>query len=161
MATRRNAPLEPSVACRIAVWLGASARARMRTLARPVPSVTAVVVVARISGNTPLGDVMKLMSPETASNRTTRPASAMPACERVTETSASPPEQSVPGGQPAGCVDAGVTRMSLVIVPGFTVTTAVASGAVPASRTVTVTLVSAGTALGTTLNTGSGLYGTG
>jgi hypothetical protein len=41
--------------------------------------------------------------------------------------------------------------MSLLIVPGFTVTDADAIGAVPVSRTLIVTVVSAGTGLATTV----------
>jgi hypothetical protein len=123
----------------------------MRTDARPDPSVVANAEVARISGVVPVGDVMNRKSPDTASNRTSRPARATPAWESVTETSASPPEQSVPAGQPELCVEDGVIRMSLLIVPGFTVTVAVAIGAVPVSRTLIVTVVSAGTGLATTV----------
>src|SRR5258705_3259634 len=123
----------------------------MRMPARPDSSVVTSPEVERISGVVPVGEVMKRKSPETASNRTRRPARATPACERVTDTKASPPEQRVPAGQPGLCVDDGVIWMSLLIVPGFTVTDAVATGAVPVSRTLSVTVVSAGTGLATTV----------
>src|SRR5690349_9587792 len=106
-ATWRDAPLATSVTCRIAVWFGDEASARMRTLARPVSSVTAIALVARTSEGEPLLDTMNRKSPEIASNRTVRPGSAMPPWESVTETNASPPEQMEPVGQPAGCVDDG------------------------------------------------------
>src|SRR6478672_11414253 len=86
-----------------------------------------------------------------ASKRTVRPESARPPWDRVTETTASPPEHSVPVGQFEPCVEDGVMLMSLLIVPGFTVTTTVCAGVVDVSRTVRVTSVLAVTGFGTTV----------
>jgi hypothetical protein len=90
---------------------------------------------------------MKRKSPVTASKRTTRPVIAAPAWVSNTDTSASPPEHTA-GAQLMPWVEEGVTVISLLTVPGRTVTTALAVGVVPVSRTVSVTSVSAITALG-------------
>jgi len=146
---RWNAPETTSVICNKPVCGAAPDNTRMRTRAVPVVSVVVVTLVASVSGE-PTGDVMNRKSPEMASKRTCLPTSGVPPCESVAATSASPPEQiDVPHA--AAWLDVGVIVMVLLTVRGRTVNETVCD--VPAeSRTVSVTGVSALTALATTEN---------
>ena len=145
----RDAPLPRSTMRSSAVWFAALAVTRTRARARPISSVT-VVVVKSVDSVAPGCEVMKRKSPETTSKRTPRPMRGWPPCESCTETSASPPEQ-IAGAHVPPCVDDGVMVTSLPTVPGRTVRVEVATGVVPVSRTVMVTSVSAVTPLGITV----------
>ncbi len=128
--------------------MGAVGNTRTRTRARPVWSVVVVWNRPSVSGVTPGSVVMKRKSPLSTSKRTPRAASGIPPWESVTVTSPSPPEQSTAGPVHPVSVDVRVISMLLFTVPGLTVSVALTGAAVPVSRTVNVTVVSAVTGFG-------------